>query len=262
MKIAALVDLSEICNKAVEFAGLMASKSNSQLVLVHVLGADSSEDQAKEALQKLSAYAGDGVDVKMHVATGNFFSIIPTLIHDLEVDFVVVPTHGKVGLMQNLFGANILKLIKTLPVPSLVVQEGSEIGANPFEKISFPVGPHNDFEVKIKQTSSFAKVFGSKVIIYTVRNDIRGISDKLRSNIHAAKSYFEDNGVEHEVISEEPSGFSVGYAKHILAYAENNSLSAISIMANVSDDNGYIGNSDKENILLNSQQLPVLCASS
>lgn len=262
MKIAALVDLSEICRKAVEFGGLMASNSNSQLMLIHVLDSDSSEIEARESLKELSQFAGDGVDVEIHVASGNFFSMIPTVIQDLEIDFVVVPTHGKVGLIQNLFGANILKLIKTLPVPSLVVQEGSTVGTNPLGNILFPVGPHKDFEVKINQTALLAKVFGSSVIIYTVRNDIRGISESLRSNIDAAKSVFDEKGVKHDVVSEEPASFSVGYAKHILNYAKQNSIDAISVMAQVSDDNGYIGNSDKENILLNTQQLPVLCANS
>lgn len=262
MKIAALVDLSEICKKAVEFGGLMASKSNSQLVLIHVLDSDASETEAQESLKELSHFSGDGVDVKIHVASGNFFSMIPTVIQDLGIDFVVVPTHGKVGLIQNLFGANILKLIKTLPVPSLVVQEGSKVSANPLGNILFPVGPHKDFDVKINQTALLAKVFASRVIIYTVRNDIRGISESLRTNIDAAKSHFDEHGVKHEVVSEEPSNFSIGYAKHILSYAEKSAVDAISVMAQVSDDNGYIGNSDKENILLNAQHLPVLCANS
>jgi hypothetical protein len=98
------------------------------------------------------------------------------------------------------------------------------------------------------------------VIIYTVRNDIRGISEKLRLNIEASKAHFAQEAIDHEVISEEPTGFSVGYAKHILAFAEKNDVGSVSVMAKVSDDNGYIGNSDKENILLNDSSLPVFCA--
>ena len=260
MKIAALVDLTEICKTAVEFGGMISRVSGAELILIHVASVGKSSESVAESLNELSSFAGEGVDVKFHVDSGDFFSVIPTIVQDLSIDLVVVPTHGKVGLMQNLFGANILKLVKSLPIPSVVVQESSNVSEGAFDTILFPVGPHDDFIVKIKQTSAFAKLFGSKVVIYTVRNDIRGISDKLRSNIESAEDHFTESGVECQVVSEEPTGFSVGYAKHILAYGKNNGMKSISIMAKVSDDNGYIGNSDKENILLNEDALPVFCA--
>jgi nucleotide-binding universal stress UspA family protein len=260
MKIAALVDLTEICKTAVEFGGLIARVSGAELILIHVADSAKPNDSIAGSLNELSSFARQGVEVKIHIDSGDFFSVIPTIIQDLTIDMVVVPTHGKVGLMQNLFGANILKLVKSLPVPSVVVQESSNVSESAFDTILFPVGPHDDFIVKVKQTSAFAKLFGSKVVIYTVRNDIRGISDKLRSNIEAAKTYFSEADVDCEIVSEEPTGFSVGYAKHILAYGKNNGMKSISIMAKVSDDNGYIGNSDKENILLNEDALPVFCA--
>ena len=259
MKIAALVDLTDICKKAVEFAGVIAQKSNAQLVLVHVADQSASADTVEAELNNLATYVADGVQVENHVVKGSFFSLIPTVLQDLEVSMAVVPTHGKVGLMQNLFGANILKLVDTLPIPSIVVQESSTINQGLFKNILFPVGPHSNFNIKIEQTAAFAKFFESKVVIYTVRNDVRGISEKLRENIDAAKKYFTENGVQHEVVSEEPSGFSVGYAKHILSYAQDNSMNAISIMAKISEDNGYLGKTDKENVLLNEQKLPVFC---
>ena len=259
MKIAALVDLTDICKKAVEFAGVVAKKSNAQLVLVHVADQNSPTETIEAGLKNLATYVAGGVEVENHVVKGDFFSLIPTILHDLEVEMAVVPTHGKVGLMQNLFGANILKLVNTLPIPSIVVQESSMVSQDVFKNILFPVGPHSNFEIKIEQTAAFAKIFESNVVIYTVRNDVRGISEKLRDNIEASKKHFVDCGIPHEVVNEEPSGFSVGYAKHILSYAEDNSMNAISIMAKISEDNGYLGKTDKENVLLNEQKLPVFC---
>ena len=259
MKIAVLVDLSPICKKAVEFGGFIAKKINAELILVHVSDFDASEDVVQEGMNNLGETLGSDLKVSTHIATGDFFSLIPSIVQDLDLDFVVVPTHGKVGLMQNLFGANILKLVKALPVPTLVVQDATKASGQSFDNILFPVGPHDNFDVKIKQTAAFAKLFGSNVVVYTVKNDVRGISDKLRSNIDLAKEVFERENVKHQVVIEEPSGYSVGYAKHILAYAKQNAIDVFSIMSHVSDVNGYIGNSDKENILLNEQNLPVLC---
>lgn len=262
MRIAVLVDLTPICSKAVEFGGHMAENAGAELVLVHVTESGGESDSSvKEELAKLGSLVSDKVKVVNHVQSGSFFTLIPTIITDLEADLVVVPTHGKVGIMQNLFGANILKLVQQLPVPALVVQENSVLSNSAFEKLLFPVGPHTDFQSKYKQAATFAKLFNSTVIIYTVRNDIRGVSDQIRQNIADSKSYFEQQNVKFENVSDEPTGFSAGYAKHILNYADQAGANAICILARVSDENGYIGKADKENILLNSMALPVFCAS-
>ena len=261
-KIAVLIDFTDICSKALEFAGSIAAQAGGALVLVHV-AEFGDEDKAAEIDQKLQDLHGDvpeGITVVHHIAYGPFFSVIPAVISELDCDLVVVPTHGKVGIMQNLLGSNILKLVKTLPIPALVVQANSVYSASSFETLLFPVGPHRHFDVKYKQTAAFAKLFDSKVIIYTVKNDIRGLSEDLRKNINESKDYFEAANVAFEEVSEEPKGFSAGYAKHILNYARVHGIGSLCIMSLVSDDNGYIGNNDKENILLNDMALPVLCA--
>lgn len=261
MKIVALIDLTPLCKKAIEYGAAIAKKTDAHLILLHVSNEGAiAEDEARSDLQELKKTVGEGVRVTTQVADGEFFSVIPILVQDLEADLVVVPTHGKVGIMQNLFGANILKLVKSLPCPTLVVQQTSVLGDGLFSKVLFPVGPHDDFNIKTRQTAQFAKHFGSTVQIYLVKNDIRGIPDKLRKNISEAKDHFRSVGVQFEEIMEEPTGFSVGYAKHILGFAENSDTNVISIMAKVSDDNGYIGNNDKENILLNTAGLPVFCS--
>lgn len=262
-RIAILVDFSSICAKALEFGASIAAKAQADVVLVHVT--EATDEQTLKALEeKLSgmhvAIAGKVLNSKNHVASGSFFSVIPSVIADLKVDLVVVPTHGKVGIAQHLLGSNILKLVKTLPVPALVVQAESVLNDATFKTLLFPVGPNKHFDVKYKQTAKFAKIYGSTVVVYTVRNDIRGISDELRANITDSMAYFESVGVKCEEVAEEPTSFSAGYAKHILHYAKTSGAGTICIMSLVADDQGYIGNNDKENILLNTMALPVFCA--
>lgn len=259
MKIGVLVDLTPICSKAVEIGGMIANKVGAELVLIHVCEFGDDTDLIGTQLENLKQWVAESVNVSYHIGSGDFLSVIPSIVADLEFDLVVVPTHGKVGIMQNLFGAKILKLVKSLPAPSLVVQEGTKVADNGFQKLLFPVGPHVDFDIKIKQTAQFAKIFDSTVIIYTVRNDVRGLSEELRKNITASKNYFTEHKVKFQEVGEEPTGYSVGYAKYILNYAKNNGVSAICIMAKVSDASEYIGNTDKENTLLNDAGIPVLC---
>jgi nucleotide-binding universal stress UspA family protein len=259
--IAVLIDFTSISAKALEFAVSLALRANSALVLVHVAENEEEDLNAvNDRLQELHSSIPGSITVSNLVQSGAFLSVIKSLIGELNPDLVVVPTHGKVGLMQNLFGSNILKLLKTLSVPALVVQENSVLSEDSFKSILFPVGPHRHFDVKYKQTAAFAKAFGSTVFIYTVRNDIRGISEELLANIQNSKTYFDSVGVKCEEVAEEPTGFSVGYAKHILNYAKTHGLSMLSIMSLVSDDSGYMDNTEKENMILNKMALPVFSA--
>ena len=263
-KVAVLIDFTDICGKALEFASKIAESSKATLTLIHVsdFGEDEKAVEAENKLQEMHTSVSANVEIINHVARGSFFSVIPSVVTDLAIDLVVVPTHGKVGLIQNLLGANILKLVKTLSVPALVVQASSKFDDSGLEKLLFPVGPHSNFDVKYKQTAMFAKAFSSSVVIYTVQKDIRGMSDEIRKNIADSKTHFQENNVAFEVVNEEPTGFSAGYAKHIIQHAKEHNIGAICIMSLVSDDNGYIGNTDKENILLNDYAIPVLCCNS
>lgn len=259
--IAVLIDFTSISAKALEFAVSLATRAKASLVLVHVAEAEDEDiDAVKLRLKALHASIPQSVQVTDLVQSGAFLTVIKSLIAELNPDLVVVPTHGKVGLRQNLFGSNILKLLKSLSIPALVVQEESVLKEDSFRSILFPVGPHRHFDVKFRQTATFAKAFGSTVIIYTVRNDIRGISDELLANIKDARAYFDAEGVPYEEVAEEPKGFSVGYAKHILNYANTHNIGMLAIMSLVTDDKGYIDNTEKENLILNKMALPVFSA--
>ena len=71
---------------------------------------------------------------------------------------------------------------------------------------------------------------------------------------------FNSFGVEYEHVSQEATGFSVGYARQTIDYAEKGDIDLISIMSNISHVNSYFGKVDKENILLNKPGIPVFCA--
>lgn len=261
-RIAVLIDLTPIGHKALEFAGKLAAESEAELVLVHVAATHVEEEQ-KNLVAKLNELRADlpkELEVLNHLVSGNFETIIPTVIVDLQPDLVLVATHGKVGFKQHLFGSNILKLVQSVHVPVLVVQEQSEYPKAGFKKLLFPVGPNADIDVKYKQIATFARAFGSRVTMYNVRNDVRGLPEEILANIQTTSEYFKNAGVAYDVLIEEPVKFSVGYAKHILHQATSGGTDAICIMSRITDDNQYIGTRDKENILLNEAGIAVLCS--
>jgi hypothetical protein len=203
----------------------------------------------------------ESVKTSKHLAMGPFYSMIPRILNELNVDLVVVPTHGKKGIMQNLFGSNILKLVKMIKDPILVVQEDSHLNNESFNDILLPLEGHPEFLNKSKQTAGLAKALGSKVTLYSVKNDLRGLSDEEIENVNLARQILESKQVPFEEVREEPKVFSAGFAKHILNYAHEHDTSVLTISIGHAEDALSISNTDNEAILLNDMSLPVLCMS-
>ncbi len=65
---------------------------------------------------------------------------VPKLLQLSDSDFVVIGTHGQKGIFQTLFGANVIKLIQSLYVSALIVQNNSPAPEEGFSKILFPMG--------------------------------------------------------------------------------------------------------------------------
>ncbi len=95
--IAVLMDFTPMCHKAMEYASFISDRTSAELILVHV---HSSTDEAEiNALNdKADQYlrtVPENVRTSKHLAAGPFYSQIPKIINELNVDLVVVPTHGK-----------------------------------------------------------------------------------------------------------------------------------------------------------------------
>lgn len=261
-KIATLIDFTPTCEKSVEYSAAIAEKAGAELILVHIASDEKGNDgdQITHELEKYTSKIGANISVRCFVDFGSFYHVVPTTMLKLEVDMVIVGTHGKKGLKQNLFGANILKLVKSLDVPCLVIQDESVFNENTFKKLLFPIAPHEHFEVKYRQVGSIAKLFDSEVCIFAIQKDIRGFSEMNQKNLLRTKKYFDENNIKYKEVKQVQTTYSVGYAKDILKFASENNIGTLCIMSKVSKDNFYFGNIDKENILINQAAIPVFCA--
>ena len=260
--IAALIDFTPTCSKTVEFAAQIALKKNITLTLIHI-APTGAQDQETELQDKMDSYLSavpSGVRIAKQIDYGTFTSTVPHTLTNIEAEMVVVGTHGKLGIMQNLLGSHILKLSKSLPIPSLTVQDHSVYTEDTFGKLLLPTAKHENFEDKLKQTALLAKPFNSTVYIICIQRELQSLSEDTLENITKAKAFFEDNNIKYEVLKEEPKEFSVGYAKQILKSAEAAKMGTLCIISKVSKNNNYFGNVDKENMLLNEKGIPVFCA--
>ena len=138
------------------------------LTLLLIPNSEDEEDLYNRMDDIARPLANAGIAYEKYIDYGSFFGIVGMTIEKIGADLVIVGTHGVKGLRQNLFGSNILKLVQLLHVPSIVVQDHSPVKSLNFKRVLFPIAPHVNFDIKTKQVSSLAKIFGSKIVLLSI----------------------------------------------------------------------------------------------
>jgi len=260
-KILAPVDFTELSDKVIEQAAYLSGISGSALVIFHI--AERSADLAY-LTEKLAEKAAETslkykVNCESKVKEGSIFKEIQAEAEENEYLLVVIGTHGVRGLKQKLMGADILKIITKVPVPTLVVQSTSSFLTS-FGKIVLPVATHLSYENILRAVVVIGKLFNSEVHIFSIERPGFEWPEQLKKNLEKTRAIFEENGISHIRINEKQTVLSVGFARQTLQYAQKTGADMIAMMANSSEEYHYFAQQDKENLLTNDSGIPVLCA--
>lgn len=258
-KILVPVDFSEISKTVIEMAVFIARKSQMTITLLHVEKNNGSEDFiAKMKALVNETVTSSSIQFEFIVKQGNIFTEITNEANNEHYKLMVVGSHGYKGLREKVFGADILKLLRSIPIPVITVQNNCKIPEKGFETILFPVGSHKVFDHKIEAAISFAKIFDSEIHLYFVEKPGVKMSQATVDNIEKAKIEFERNGINFKRVKETQSSFSVGYSKQIMDYANRTNISLIAFMANPTKEHYYFADADKLVMLTNDSLIPVL----
>ncbi len=258
--ISVLIDFTETSKVATAYACQLAKGEGAKVNLLHITShSDESASQLEEKLLDFTGIKNMGVDYEVSVGDGDYMIQVPKLLQLSDSDFVVIGTHGQKGIFQTLFGANVIKLIQSLKISALVVQDNSPMPEGGFEKILFPMAPHSNFQVKIDQTAHWAKKMDSSVEVFCLFKEDGTLHEGLAKNLEQTKKSFTDEGVKFNLILRDSKVYSIGYAREVLDEAKNIGADLISIMSQTSEENRYFGNVDKTNMVLNPMGIPVLC---
>ena len=257
-----LVDFTDTSNIAIDQAISLAKEHGSRITICHIAGThrDEHTDVLKEELAPFVKRVKESeVPVELAMDFGDLNTSVQDIVAQKKPDLVVVGTHGREGVKQELFGSNIYKLVRGIPGPTLVVNDNTKVHSGGFKKIMLPVAPHSDFLVKVEQTCNVISKDGV-VIIYAIIKPGVPLDDEIIKNVENTKKLLDERGVKWEYMEDESNRFSVGYSSQTLESMKKEEMDLITIMANVSNRNLHFGKMDKENVLLNDQGLPVLCA--
>ena len=263
-KILIPVDFSYAADKAIEFGVMLAKQLRGSITLLHVFEDDILPfETCNSDLERFARQINEdtGIQADFICEKGDIFSLIPFYAAKQQFRMVVIATHGRKGLRQKFFGADIIKLLKKIPKPTLVVQEHSQVPSMGFTKAVFAVGGHDSYDKKIDAMILVAGLFNMEIHLYSISKPGYEQTDKLRENIKLAEHRFSQKGLEFKRVVEDQQVFSVGFSKQTLKYASASGADLIAIMVNPTRENYYFADSDKEAILTNEKGIAVLSVS-
>ena len=255
-------DFTPAAEKAMQFALRIAAREGSSITLLHVL--DKHHEQS-DALSAASSLMGHSAEKAMtEVKVNEIFregDPLKQIIAESQKghSLMVVGTHGPKGLRQSLLGADILKLVRHVTVPSLVVQAGSHPEAT-IDRILLPVAGHSNIDQLLDAVCHLAKAFSSEVHVFQVMKPGDQPSDNLLDNKNKMLHRLADEKIKCVEANVPSTVFSLGFSQQTINYAKEINAGCIAIMAKASEEYRYIADAEKERMLMNDAFIPVLCA--
>lgn len=132
-RILVAIDRSAMSEEALKRAISIAKTKNAQLIVVHVIESfflDSpfikSMDQnkiKKKVIEKIDRFTSkENLEYVLFIESGSVSSSITLKVKNLNVDLLIIGTHGKDDINSHYFGSTTLKLIQRTRIPVLVVK--------------------------------------------------------------------------------------------------------------------------------------------
>ncbi len=255
-------DFTAAAASAQRYATVIAAASNSSVTLLHVLDKHHHES---DALANASAQMGTAADKLLRTVKVNEVFREGDPLKQIIAEsgknhaMMVVGTHGPKGLRQSLLGADILKLVRQVAIPSLVVQ--AESRAEPkMERIVLPVAGHDDISGLLNAVSLLGRTFKSEVHVFQIIRPGEEPSEQLVKNKALMLERLKEERLARLEANVPTTVFSMGFAEQTIRYAQEIGAGCIAIMAKASDDYRWIADAEKERLLTNAPCIPVLCA--
>lgn len=252
-------DFTEAAEKAINQASLLNKQIPVTINLLHVVQSNDSTEIELKLKDEVKKFAESGIQFNVVIEKGSVLPTINSVCNKIQAHLMIIGTHGSKGIRQGLLGADILKLLKSNPCPSIVVQKTSE-GVKHFNQILLPVGSHENYSSLVDAVILIASAAQAEVIIYSIKRPNEDPSDILLQNTQLAIAKFKEKGIVFKEVCEESNMVSFGFAKQTIRYAEEHKVDLIAIVPNSSADYSYFANADKEQLLTNPQGIAILCS--
>jgi len=212
-------DFSETAELALEHATFMAKLHKAEINLLHVIESysftsaisnafsksqseyesnieTSSNVRMKEIADKL--HQSGGMKVNFRTNVGKIYKTIISSAEEMEIDVIVMGTHGTSGFQEFLMGSNSYRVVMGAPCPVISVQtHAKKIG---FKDLVLPVDNSGVSRQKVKHAVELAKHYKSVIHIAGIMtmSDVE-LQRRFEVKIHQVKEYVEEHEIPYTV---------------------------------------------------------------
>ncbi len=255
-------DFTEVAEYAVNHACGIAKLLKYKVILFHVINKETKAQLKKEkksvetVYQKLQDIVNNikgkyGIEAEYMAKEGSIFSSIGELAGEIGANFLVMGTHGKVGV-QKFVGSYAWKVVTSSKAPTIVVQKKAYDKG--YHKIVFNVDHTMESKHKIQWATYIAKVFNSTIHLTIHKEDDEFIKAKIDANLSQIKKYLTKNDVNFVEANLSPGSL----ARSIEKYAKSIEADLIMIMTDP-DALTFILSPWAEPLMFNQSKIPVMC---
>lgn len=259
-KLISLIDFTGVSQLALEHTAIIARQSVCLVTLLHIAD-ESKRKEEKELKTQIRNFAShledEGISFAIQIDYGNFFDVIAESINALNCDLIVIGTHGIKGINQNFVSSNIVKLIRLISTPAIIIQGHSQTPQEGYLNILIPMLQMAEHKTLENPIELFASLFKSNLHLlgfYT-----KGNEEPFTKKINEQADRFKSMSFQTQVQMEETSVYISSYSKSIVQYANIEDIHVLVLVFHESWGMKNFDNVDMENILLNKLGKPVLC---
>jgi len=211
----ALTDFTKAAENALISALNLAKKDNGKVTVLHVLESNGS-DLIKKAEEKIVALRSS-INGSFHykIIVGKLLKIIDKLIDELHIDYVVLGTHGVIGI-QKVLGSNALKLVNSTKKPFLITQVGKTL--DQINNIVLPFSFSSESIQIGKVVAMLATTYNAKVHLVGYRDNDEWLKNDMVRNQAIIKGAFKAQNANFEIVKLQRKG---SFEKQLLEFAES-----------------------------------------
>ena len=253
-------DFTDAAENAVAFAILIAKKNGMGISLLHINDQSVSGSDSKLRFYINMLELPPEVYIDYILKQGNVIAEITKVSNEQNFSMMVIGSHGYKGIREKILGADILKLVKDIPLPVIVIQKDYKISEQLIKNIILPLAPHESFQRILNASISLSKIFDAEIHLFSFPETSRESTGYYDENIELATTQFKLNHVKYKPVKLEPLSGPTSLPGQILAYAGSLDCALISILSSPTSVPFYFTNRELELLLTNNANIPVLCS--
>lgn len=264
-------DFSETAALSLEHAVFMAKLYKAEVLLLHIIetvsftsalssakgsGEKKIEAESNAKLQEIakSIHANNGIIVNTVTEVGRIYKKIVEVAEKMNVDLIIMGTHGVTGYKRWNVGTNTSKVVEEAPCPVISVQTHSKrLG---FKKIVLPIDDTAASRQKVNHALELSKIYGAHVFVTGL---INFSSEERRRKFKIKVEQVDEWLGQHEVSSETKFVEGDNLAKMTMEIAEELDADLIVIMTEQEPSLTGLFLGTYATQVVNHSKVPVMC---